>query len=82
MKNYYPWMPKVAFVTLFSRANPLNWMEDALAPFDPAALPPHALPWSGVDGISQPGTELLAQGTRGNKTKRQRSLSNPQNSAA
>jgi hypothetical protein len=53
-------------------------MTGLLGPIDPAALPPHALPWSGVDGISQPGAERLALGTtRGNKTKTQQNEKRP-----
>jgi hypothetical protein len=42
---------------------------------DAAALPPHALPWSGIDGLSQPGAERFARGTRGKiKTRQQNKI--------
>lgn len=53
--------------------------EGLLAPFGAAALPPHALSWSGVDGLSQPGAADLpevpvATAPKGSKTKDDTSL--------
>merc|ERR1719201_1569844 len=45
------------------RANPpeTNLEVVLFAPSDAASLPPHALPWSGIDGVSQPRAGFLPE---------------------